>query len=63
MNKPIPSYKIDSKLNADKVRKAGELADRILSRYGEPSMSLDELRAALDRQLQGVSLSELIKRA
>lgn len=59
-NKMTPMYKLDSKPYADKVRRAGELADRALQRYGEPSMSLVELRETLDRQLHRVSLSELI---
>lgn len=52
-------YKFDSKPYADKVKKAGEAADRALRRYGEPRMSLSQLRAALDKEL-GVSLTELI---
>ncbi len=55
-------YKLDSKPYADKVKKAGELADKALRRYGEPTMSLAELRAAIDRELQGLSLSEFILR-
>ena len=53
-------YNLDAKPYADKVRKARKLADRSLSCYGEPSMSLDQLRATVDNQLGGSSLTELI---
>lgn len=52
-------YKLDSKPYAAKVKKAGEAADRALRRYGEPRMSLAQLRAALDKELT-VSLTDLI---
>jgi hypothetical protein len=52
-------YKLDSKPYADKVKKASEAADRALRRYGEPRMSLAELRAALDKELSS-SLTELV---
>lgn len=55
-------HKLDSKPYADKVKKAGELADKALRHFGEPTMSLAELRAAVDRELQGLSLSEFILR-
>jgi hypothetical protein len=44
---------------------AGEalaLADKALARYGEPNLSLDELRDELEKQIPGISLSELITR-
>jgi hypothetical protein len=53
-------YRLDSKPYADKVKEARRLADKALKRYEEPTMSLDELRATLDREFPGVSLSELI---
>lgn len=53
-------YKLDSKPYADTVKKARQQADRTLQRYGEPGTSLEELRATLDRELRGVSLTELI---
>lgn len=53
-------YKLDSKLYADKVERAREAAARLLKRYGEPTMSLDELRVRLARELKGISLTELI---
>ena len=52
--------KLDSKRQLNKVAKARKMVDKALRKYGEPTMSLAELRAALDRELQGVSLSELI---
>lgn len=53
-------YKLDSKPYADKVKKAREAADRLLERYGEPSLPLDELRTKLGRELKAISLTELI---
>jgi hypothetical protein len=53
-------YRLDSKPYMDKVRRTAQLAERALRHYGEPSMSLEELRTTLDRELKGVSLSELI---
>lgn len=55
-----PIHKLDSRVYADKVRKAGELADKALRRYGEPTMSLAELRTVIAKRLHGVSLGELI---
>ena len=52
--------KLDSKANTKKVRQATKLAEKALRRYGEPSMSLAELRDALDRKLGDLSLSEII---
>lgn len=53
-------YKLDSKPYADEVKRAGETTDRVLSRYGEPSISLAELRTRLSRELNAISLTELI---
>ncbi len=52
--------KLDSKRVLKKVAKARKMVDKALRKYGEPTMTLAELRAALDQELQGVSLSELI---
>ena len=51
---------LDSKHNLRKVAKANKLAKQALERYGEPTMTLAQLRAALDEQLKGISLSDLI---
>jgi hypothetical protein len=51
---------LDSKRHLQIVAKAAKMVDQALSKYGEPTMTLAELREALDRELQGVSLSELI---
>ena len=51
---------LDSKRTLAKVARATKLAHKALEKYGEPTMTLAELRAALDQELQGVSLSELI---
>ena len=51
---------LDSKKCADRVKNATELAVQALQRYGEPTMSLEDLRATLDQELEGMSLSELI---
>ena len=53
-------YKLDSKRYTDKVKQARRSADKALKRYGEPTMSLDELRTTLDSELREVSLTELI---
>lgn len=55
-----PVHRLDSKRHADKVKRARALAAKALEHYGEPTMSLAELRATLDRELGGVSLSEII---
>jgi hypothetical protein len=56
MRKPDPTQ------YADAVKKAREAADRALRRYGEPTMSLTELRAAVDTELKAISLSKVILR-
>ncbi|MBI4303232.1 MAG: hypothetical protein HY665_02690 [Chloroflexi bacterium] len=53
-------HKLDSKAYAEKVRLAGRLADKALQRYGEPTMSLADLRVVVGRKLRGASLSDLI---
>lgn len=52
--------KLDTKANTEKVKRTTELAKESLRHYGEPSMSLAELRDVLDRKLGELSLSELI---
>ena len=52
--------KLDSKPYLNKVAKAGKLADKVLRHHGSPKMSLAELRAALDRELKDLSLSEYL---
>ncbi|MBI2358584.1 MAG: hypothetical protein HYV04_06705 [Deltaproteobacteria bacterium] len=54
------TYKLDGKPYADKVRKAGKAADRVLQRYGESVMSRAELRNKVDKELGSTSLTELI---
>ncbi len=53
-------YKLDSDPYADMLKKARERTARVLRRYGEPAISLAELRTRLDTELRGRSLSELI---
>ena len=53
-------YKLDSTPYSGKVKRAQEAADRLLKRYGEPTISLAELHARLDSELHGISLTELI---
>lgn len=60
VGKASTACRLDSKPYTDKVRRATEMADAALDRYGQPTMSLAELRATLDRQLGSVSLTELI---
>ena len=52
--------KLDSKSCTKKVETATRLALQALERYGEPTMTLKELRALVGQQLKGVSLSDLI---
>jgi len=54
--------KLDSTPYADTVRKAREAADRALRRYGEPTLSLAQLRATLDTELRSISLTQVILR-
>ena len=53
-------YKLDSTPYADLVKRAGKAADQALKHYGKPAIPLAELRATLDRELSGISLTELI---
>ncbi len=53
-------HKLDSRPYAERVNRAREAADRLLKRYGEPTMSVSELRARLARELKAISLTELI---
>ena len=53
-------YKLNTKPYTEKVKKTVKLADRSLSLYGEPSMSLEQLRATVDKELGDSSLTELI---
>ena len=39
---------------------ATKLAHKALEKYGEPTISLAELRQELDKQLKGISLGDLI---
>jgi hypothetical protein len=47
-------------MRAISVQETHDLADKLLARYGEPSLSLSELRHALDKQIPGIMLSEFI---
>lgn len=40
--------------------KANKLAHKALERYGEPTMTLERLRAVVSEELKGISLSELV---
>ncbi len=51
---------LDSKRTRAKVAKATKLVQDALAQYGEPTMSLEELRQELNNQLKGISLSDLI---
>ncbi len=55
-------FKVDGKPYADKVRRAGKAVDRVLRRYGEPVISVAELRNRVDRELGSAALTELILR-
>lgn len=53
-------YKLDVEPYADMVKRAGQAATRALKRYGQPTLSLAELRTQLEKELKGVSLTDLI---
>ena len=52
--------KLNSKQHLKEVAKARKMVAQALGHYGEPTMTLVELRAAMDKELKGISLSELI---
>jgi hypothetical protein len=58
--KAKPVNKTDSKRWSVKVKRAGDLAGKALKHYGEPTISLAELRKELNQQLQGTSLSNAV---
>ena len=51
---------LDSKRTLAKVARATKLIDKTFKQYGEPTISLAELRQELNKQLKGVSLGDLI---
>jgi hypothetical protein len=51
---------IETKRLSNKVKKASDLAEKALKHYGEPTISLSELRNRISRQLQDTSLSDVI---
>ena len=51
---------LNSKRHLRKVAAATKMAKQALEHYGEPTLTLAELREALGRELKGISLSELI---
>lgn len=56
------SNRLDSKAYLAMFKETRELADKVLERYGEPDMSLAELRQILAERLPDFSLSDwLIK--
>jgi hypothetical protein len=59
-SKVMHMYKLDTKPYANLTRKMQRLVDKALGQYGESKMSLIELRETVDRQLGGISLSEMI---
>ncbi len=52
--------RLDSKPHADRVKRACQLADKALGIYDEPTLTLIQLRATIDRQLRGTSLSDFV---
>ena len=52
--------KLNSKKHLKEVARGRKLAHEALKHYGKPTMSLEELRAALDKELKGISLGDLI---
>jgi len=53
---------LNCKKSSQAVAKATKRVDRALKQYGEPTMTSDDLRAAIDEKLHEVSLRELILR-
>ena len=49
-----------AKAYPDKAKKAGKVADIALCLYGEPTLSLSQMRTALARQLHGTSLTDAV---
>jgi hypothetical protein len=58
--KMAPENKKDTKRLLIKVRKASDLAEDVLNRYGEPTISLVQLRKELNLQLQDISLNDTV---
>lgn len=54
------SDKQRSQAVVDEVRRTEAMVINSLKKYGEPTMSLEELREVLSRELKGISLSDLI---
>ena len=52
--------KLNSKKHLKEVAKATKMVDDALKKYGEPTMTLAELRETLGKQLKGKSLSDMI---
>lgn len=51
---------LNSKKHLKAVTKATKMAHEALKHYGEPTMTLAELRVVMDKELKGISLSDLI---
>ena len=54
------SSRADKRSHLDMVQQTRDVARAALDGYGQPTMSLAELRAAMDRHLSGGSLSDVI---
>ena len=52
--------KLSSKKHLKEVAKATKMAHEALKHYGEPTMTLAELRVAVDKELKGISLGDQI---
>lgn len=53
---------IDTQDMPEEVREGNALAAKVMARWGKPTMTLEELRAALDKELGDFSLGEFIIR-
>jgi len=53
-------HKLQSRPPVGSAAKVQRLVDSVLASYGKPSMSLDELREVLDKQLRKRRLSSLV---
>ncbi len=60
VSRAVPRTRPGEKPWEAKVRKATAMAEEALRHYGEPTMSLEELRRRVDAQLGKISLSKLV---
>lgn len=60
MSKAALPQRLDSKACSAMFKRTRDAADKALERYGEPDLSLAEIRRILAQRLPGLSLSDWI---